>query len=228
MVSAIGCKDRSSRSARSEGPDFTLRDLSGNDVSLEDFRGKVVLLEFWATWCPPCRAAVPELIALHKQMQGRDFALIAVSMDENRDKVKDFVDEQGIPYLVLIDDAGISSQYGVFSIPTSFIIDRNGKVISKHAGYGEGMIAGISKEIESLMAMSTGAAPAEQPQAEQPQAEQMETGQPQAEQMETGQPQAEQMETGQPQAEQMETGQPQAEQMETGQPQTAEQETSQQ
>ncbi len=149
---AMSCKDRTPRSVKGKGADFILEDLSGNEVSLKDFRGKVVMLEFWATWCPPCRASVPELIDLHERFQGRDFALIAISLDNSKSAVKDFVDEFNIPYIMLMNDGGVDEQYGVFSIPTSFIVGRDGKVVSKHAGYGEGMIDGIIEDIEELLA----------------------------------------------------------------------------
>jgi peroxiredoxin len=151
MAFATGCKKSTPRASNGRGTGFTLKDLSGKDVSLKDFRGKVVLLEFWATWCPPCRASVPELIKLDERFKGRDFALIAVSLDDNTEAVKEFVKEKGIPYTVLMDDRKASEEYGVFSIPTSFIIDRNGVVLSKHAGYAEGMIGDISNNIENLL-----------------------------------------------------------------------------
>lgn len=162
-----GCKSRTPRTERGQGTNFTLKDLSGKEVSLDQFKGKVVLLEFWATWCPPCRLAVPELIKLDERFKGRDFALLAVSLDESKKAVKDFVEEEGIHYTVLMDDGKASEAYGVFSIPTSFIIDRDGTVLSKHSGYAEGMIDDIAKNIDELLGQKV-AAPAPAPEGQSP------------------------------------------------------------
>src|SRR5574337_170942 len=97
----FGCTNKGAQSD-STAPDFTLQDMVGKSVKLSDYKGKVVLLEFWATWCPPCRASVPGLEKLHEAYKDKGLAVLAVSMDEGGwDVVKTFMTEQGITYSVL-------------------------------------------------------------------------------------------------------------------------------
>lgn len=133
------------------GKDFTLNDLTGNPVRLSDYKGKVVMLEFWASWCAPCRQSVPELKALHEEYKDRGFVLIAISLDENPRKVREFVEEFEVDYTVVIDDKDVNAAYGVFSIPTTFLLDREGNVATKHLGFGRGLYEALAEEIEELL-----------------------------------------------------------------------------
>lgn len=150
----VSCKSRG-KAVIEEGraPDFTLDDIQGNKVSLSALRGRVVLLEFWATWCPPCRDSVPEMNELYEKFKGKDFALLAISLDEGQSAlstVASFVKERGIAYTVLIDDGRVSSDYGVTNIPTIFIVDKSGKIARKHVGLMPDMSKILSKEIEAM------------------------------------------------------------------------------
>ncbi len=132
----------------SKAPDFTLRDLKGNDVRLADYSGKVVLLEFWATWCPPCRASVPEFIALQNQYRDKNVVILAVSLDEGKDvtaKLADFVREQKINYTILVGNEKVSQAYNVKSIPALFIIDKSGVIVSTQVGYAGDFTTQIDK-----------------------------------------------------------------------------------
>lgn len=149
-VLAAGCENSPSQK-KTGGKDFTLTDLEGNPVSLSDYRGKVVMLEFWATWCAPCRLSVPELIELHEKYGDRGFAIIAISLDEVAEKVREFKEEFDIPYVIVIDDKDVNSAYGVFSIPTTFLLDKNGEVVKKHMGFARGVGDDFAKEIEALL-----------------------------------------------------------------------------
>jgi peroxiredoxin len=113
-------------------PDFTLRDLNGNAVRLSNFRGKGVVLNFWATWCGPCRKEIPWFIQLQKEYGLRGLQVIGVSMDDDGSKtVMPFVERTGINYPVLFDDGHVSSLYGgVEILPTTYYIDRNGTVLA--------------------------------------------------------------------------------------------------
>jgi len=130
---------------------FTLKDLSGNEVSLSDFKGKVVMLDFWATWCPPCVKAVPELIALHEKYKAQGFEVIGISMDHSVTDARNFVKDKIIPYTVLMTDSKVEKQYGVINIPVTFLIDRSGKVVKKHLGFAPGVGEQIEKEIRLLI-----------------------------------------------------------------------------
>lgn len=117
-------------------PDFVLKDLGGRMHRLSDFRGKIVFLNVWATWCPPCRMEMPSMENLYRRLQGKDFVMLAVSEDEDgKATVQAFVDEIGISFPVLLDDQGsVPPRYGVTGYPETFIIDRAGRVIHHTIG----------------------------------------------------------------------------------------------
>jgi len=120
---------------RDVAPDFTLSDASGNPVTLSDFRGKVVLLNFWATWCPPCKVETPWFIELQQTYGDQHFVVLAVSVDEDGwESVKPYIDENGINYRVMIGNATMAAMYGVKSLPTTLIIDKSGRIASTHFG----------------------------------------------------------------------------------------------
>lgn len=116
-------------------PDFTLKDLKGTQVTLKNFKGRVVFLNFWATWCPPCRREMPSMERLYKQLKDRDFTMLAVDMQESEKRVRAFISEFSLSFPVLLDLNGdISSLYGIVGLPTTYIIDREGKIIGKAVG----------------------------------------------------------------------------------------------
>ncbi|MCK5197736.1 MAG: TlpA family protein disulfide reductase, partial [Spirochaetales bacterium] len=122
-----------------DAPAFSAEDMDGKQVSLSSQRGKVVLLNLWATWCPPCRAEMPSMERLYQKLKDSDFTILAIATPtpprETREKIVDFINENGYTFPVLIDDSReISYQYGSDSIPTSWIIDANGKVIARFVG----------------------------------------------------------------------------------------------
>ena len=121
-------------------PDFTLKDESGKQVKLSDFRGKVVLLNFWATWCGPCGLEIPWFVEFERQYRSKGLEILGVSMDEEGwQAIKPFVTEHCINYRVLLGDDSVSQLYGgVDSLPTTFIIDRDGKVaFPPHVGLAD-------------------------------------------------------------------------------------------
>jgi thiol-disulfide isomerase/thioredoxin len=116
-------------------PPLQARDLSGMVVSMADWNGKVVLVNFWATWCPPCREEIPELIALQKQYKDR-LQIIGISEDDDPpEKVLEFAQQKGINYPIVMSTPELIAAYGgVPALPTSFVIDTQGRVVQKHAG----------------------------------------------------------------------------------------------
>lgn len=116
-------------------PNFTLTDTQGNQVRLSDFRGKIVIIDFWATWCPPCRRGIPDLIDLQKAYKNK-LAVIGISLDTDSKKdVVPFIKEYGINYKVVYGDNDVVQKYGnIQAIPTSFIIDQKGKIVSSYVG----------------------------------------------------------------------------------------------
>lgn len=116
-------------------PAFSLVNLDGETVSLADFRGKKVLLNFWATWCPPCQAEVPELVSMYAELQQAGYEIIAVDVLEDSETVAGFVQEKGMAFPVLLDTSGqVGRAYQVSGIPTSFFIDEEGIVRVVHVG----------------------------------------------------------------------------------------------
>jgi peroxiredoxin len=111
--------------------DFTLEAADGSAVTLSDLRGKVVLLNFWATWCPPCKAEMPDLEALHRDYGAEhDFVVVGVNLQEDAGKVQAFADANRISFPLLLDGDGEVStrQFGIRTLPTSIIVDREGRI----------------------------------------------------------------------------------------------------
>jgi peroxiredoxin len=117
-------------------PDFTLSDLEGNLRRLSDFRGKVVLLNFWATWCPPCRAEMPSMEVLYQAYNNQGLEILAVASDvQGAAIVQPFMDGYHLSFPALLDTTGrVSGMYGVRSIPISYVLDRQGRIVSREIG----------------------------------------------------------------------------------------------
>jgi thiol-disulfide isomerase/thioredoxin len=117
-------------------PNFTLQSTEGKTLKLSDFKGKVVIVDFWATWCPPCRKGIPDLIDLKKKYGSKGFEIIGVSVDsDTKDKVIPFVKENGMNYPVVYSDSNVLNLYGgIHNIPTSFVIDKKGKIVASYVG----------------------------------------------------------------------------------------------
>jgi len=116
-------------------PDFALKDLQGNQVVLRDLRGSVVFLNFWATWCPPCRVEMPSMERLYQQLKDKGLVMLAVDMQENEKLVKAFMGDFSLSFPALLDrDGDISFFYGVRGLPTTYIIDHEGRIIGKAVG----------------------------------------------------------------------------------------------
>jgi peroxiredoxin len=121
---------------RKPAPDFTLRDADGKVVRLSDYRGKVVLLNFWATWCGPCKIEIPWFMEFERSRKDRGFSVIGVSMDDDGWRVvRPFVNRLGVNYRIVLGDEEVSGAYGgVEALPTTFLIDREGNIAAVHVG----------------------------------------------------------------------------------------------
>ncbi len=117
-------------------PDFTLPTSDGKKLKLSDYKGKVVILDFWATWCPPCRKGIPDLVELKKKYGSKGFEIIGISVDqETKPDVVPFIKDYGINYPVVYGNTNVYQQYGgIRAIPTSFIIDKEGKIVASYEG----------------------------------------------------------------------------------------------
>jgi peroxiredoxin len=122
-------------SSSAAAPSFTLTDINGRSVSLADFRNKVVVLDFWATWCPPCKREIPDFINLQTDYASRGVQIVGIALDQP-DKVKAFAQQNGMNYPVLYGNDQIAARYGgIEGIPTTFIIDRNGNIVNRFEGF---------------------------------------------------------------------------------------------
>jgi thiol-disulfide isomerase/thioredoxin len=140
----------------SPAPPFLVNDLNGHTVSTAQLQGKVVIVNFWATWCPPCREEIPSLIALQNKYKDR-LQIIGISMDEDEPAayVKAFADKAGINYPVVMGTEIASEYGGVPALPTSFVLNTAGRVVQKHVGLLEP--AGIEMEVRALLGLPVSA-----------------------------------------------------------------------
>ena len=136
-------------------PDFKLTGLDGKPVTLSDSHGKVILLNFWATWCGPCRAEIPDLVELQNKYKGRLQILGLVVDDDDADAIKEFVEKFKLNYPVAIASDAVRYQYGgIAALPTSFVLDTEGRIVQKHEGLRDPLLYEV--EIRSLLGLSIG------------------------------------------------------------------------
>jgi peroxiredoxin len=127
--------DSTPSTSSSAAPAFTLTDINGGTVSLSDFKGKVVILDFWATWCPPCKREIPDFITLQSEYASKGLQIVGIALDQP-DKVRAFAQQNGMNYPVLLGTDQISALYGgIEGIPTTFILDKNGNIVNRFEGF---------------------------------------------------------------------------------------------
>ncbi len=130
--------------------DYQLPDLHGEIQSLP--KGEAILLNFWATWCPPCRKEIPSMAELHDKYAPKGLKIIAISVDKRRDDLANFVEEYRMPFQVLHDAEGaIARHYGVFRYPETFLIGRDGKVLYHLVGAVDWMSASVTQTVETML-----------------------------------------------------------------------------
>ena len=133
-------------------PEFSLKTLTGEEFSLAKNKGKTLLIDFWATWCAPCRESIPHLVHLHKTYRGQGFEVVGLSMDKGDPKtVEQFVRSLDIPYPIAIAPDEIARAYGVNGLPTTILIDKEGKIREMIVGFN----TTIAKKIEARVAELT-------------------------------------------------------------------------
>lgn len=135
-----------------EAADFTLSDLLGNEITLSSLKGKVVFLNFWATWCPPCRSEMPSMQSLHEKMKGKDFVMLAVDVGERKEGVRSFIDKNDYTFTVLLDsNHEVSIEYKIAGIPTTLLLNKEGKIVFRETGSRNWATPDVTARIENLL-----------------------------------------------------------------------------
>jgi thiol-disulfide isomerase/thioredoxin len=136
-----------------DAPPISLTDIAGKKLDLADFKGKVVVLDFWATWCGPCRIEIPGLIEMQSKYAGQGFSVIGISFDDEAEPVVQFYKDFKMNYPVAVGNQRIGELYGgVFGLPTTFLIGRDGRIYARHIGATD--VSVIEGEVQQLLAMS--------------------------------------------------------------------------
>jgi peroxiredoxin len=135
-----------------QSPDFTLPDLSGQSVTLSKLRGNVVVVDFWATWCGPCKAELPSLQDLYVRYKARGLVVLAVDVGESASLVKTYVSGQNYTFTVLLDSTSeVARRYGVNGIPATFVVDTQGVIRKTTVGYAPGAEKELEQAITPLL-----------------------------------------------------------------------------
>lgn len=140
--------------ARERAPALSGVELgTGQQIRLEDYRGKVVYVDFWASWCPPCLLSLPAYEQMRRDIGTGEFEIIAVNVDENTEDGLRFLQEHPVSYPVLADPKGrIGIPWGVRTLPESFLLDREGRIVAAHRGFKSGDEIRLKRDIEALIA----------------------------------------------------------------------------
>jgi len=149
VVSVINCKNKDIKRA----PNFTLEDLQGNKHSLSDYADEIVVLDFWATWCAPCRVEIPHLKRIQNKYKEKGVVVIGVAVSDRKDRVRDFVQQMDINYLILMGTNRVAQTYKIKAIPTTYVLDRGNLIHKKFVGFYPGMENVLMSIIDSLMTL---------------------------------------------------------------------------
>ncbi|MEK6726311.1 MAG: TlpA disulfide reductase family protein [Deltaproteobacteria bacterium] len=135
-----------------KAPAFSLKDIKGNTVTLESLKGKVVFLDFWASWCGPCKEELPELELLYKKYGKDGFEVVGISVDKSESNVVEFLKKRPISFTILTNIKGdVAEAYGLPGMPTGYIIGKDGVIQHRHAGFARAFLPVYEKEIAELL-----------------------------------------------------------------------------
>ena len=150
IILLINCGTKGSVNKSDAAQDFTLKTVSGEQITLSSLKGNVIIIDFWATWCPPCQRSIPVLAELYNKYHERGFTVLGISTSDSEDILRPFIREKNIPYPILLGSNEVAKQYGVTGIPHMVIIDKKGRITKTQVGYYEQMDAMFDQIIDSL------------------------------------------------------------------------------
>jgi len=152
VVLALGGGSVLAVATSSTAPDFTLRTAAGPNMRLQEQRGQVVMINFWATWCGPCRQEMPHLSKLYEKYRASGFVLLGINVDDDARNAVEVAAKLGVKFPVLLDtDKKVSKQYELLTMPSTVLIDRDGKVRFVHRGYQNGLEETYEKQLRELL-----------------------------------------------------------------------------
>lgn len=155
-TSLLHCAKDGKPPVQASAPHFSLKTLDDKEIALSKLKGKVVLLDFWATWCAPCRESIPHLVQLHKTFQEKGLEVIGMNTDRgNIDAIRRFVKSMDIPYSIVITPDEVEKNYGVTGLPTTILIDKSGKIRQRFMGF----TSEISKQMTATVTELTSEKP---------------------------------------------------------------------
>jgi thiol-disulfide isomerase/thioredoxin len=153
LLSLAACKRKPAldvSSGKQAEPAFSLTDVDGKPLNLSDLKGKVVLLDFWATWCAPCKVEIPHFVEMQKKYGPQGLQIVGLSIDDDAKPVREFAQKMGMDYPVALADEKLTTQYGgILGLPVAFVIDKNGNIIKKFVG--ETKPEDFEQEIQKLL-----------------------------------------------------------------------------
>lgn len=156
LAGLLICSDAAAIEQADTPPNFSLRTADGQTVSLSDYRGKVVYLDFWASWCGPCKRTLPWMQQLQQRFNARGFEVVAVNLDTTRAEAEKLLGGAPVSFTVLFDPSGtVASKYEIPSMPTSMLIGRDGRVVAVHSGFENGDGVVIEQQIANLLNTTT-------------------------------------------------------------------------
>ena len=137
---------------KKQAPDFSLKDINGKDLSLSALRGKVVILSFWATWCPSCKEEMPQFNKLYHEMKSRGLEIVAVSSDYSAGYLHDYLSDKNFNFTILFDEKReVTKQYRIPYLPVTYLIDKKGLIVEKIAGEFEWPSDEMREKLEKLL-----------------------------------------------------------------------------
>ena len=150
-ILAIACgSGNKSKSGQSELTDFTLISLDGEEYTLSALEGQVVIIDFWATWCPPCRNSIPTFVKLYEKYHERGFTILGIGLDDEQDLIK-FNNQMNIPYPIFVGSNDLAKAYGVTGIPKTIFVDKKGNIRKTQVGFAPELESQFDVLVDSLL-----------------------------------------------------------------------------